>query len=105
MKMFNKYNLISRHITSIISMVAFVVSMITPVQMSHAQGVLNMPSPGTIVTVSPAYTPVLMKGVTLDLKNPFSFDFIVHPGDTGLQGEQLRLFRQLVKFFHFPNKF
>jgi len=41
-----------------------------------------------------------MKGVTLDLDNPFSFDFIIHPGDSGLKGEQLRgQTDKLIKYF------
>lgn len=66
----------------------------------RAQDTLNLPEPGTMISSSPTYTPVLMKGVTLDLNNPFSFDFIVHPGDSGLQGEKLKdQTNRLIKYF------
>ena len=67
---------------------------------SYAQGVLNLPAPGTLVTLSPSFNPPLIKGITIHLDDPFLFDFIVHPGDDNVQGEVLQEeSMKLIKYF------
>jgi hypothetical protein len=39
----------------------------------------DLPTPGTMVTISPSFAPALIKGLTVDKDNPFLFDFIVDP--------------------------
>src|SRR5580658_8460741 len=60
---------------------AFIVSslMILPQEL-YAQTVLDLPAPGTMVSVSPSFEPALIKGLTVHKDNPFLFDFIVDPG-------------------------
>ena len=51
----------------------------------HAQGLLqvkgggffNLPTPGSMVTLSPTYDPMLMAGMTINPQNPLNIDFII----------------------------
>ncbi len=47
---------------------------------AYAQGVQELPVPGAMVALSPAFEPVLLKGLKVDPQNPFAFDFIVDTG-------------------------
>ncbi len=49
--------------------------------MVYADTVLNLPTPGTMVSVSPNFEPALIRGLTVHKDNPFLFDFIIDPGD------------------------
>jgi len=44
-------------------------------------GAISLPVPGTMVNLSPAYEPVLIKGLKVHPENPFLFDFIIDTGD------------------------
>ncbi|MBF0619657.1 MAG: hypothetical protein HQL19_05765 [Candidatus Omnitrophica bacterium] len=67
---------------------------------TYAQSVLNLPTPGTMVGVSAPYSMAMLKGVKVDLSNPFMFDFIVDKGDTSLEGAELKGEGQkLIKYF------
>jgi|GEM_PF-3906286 len=68
----------------------------------HAQVAveLDLPKPGTMVSTSPAFAPVLLKGLTVHPQNPLQFDFIVDTGDTNMGGEPLKAESlKLVKYF------
>ncbi len=61
---------------------------------------LYMPAPGTMVTQSSAYQPIIIKGVTINANNPFQFDFIVDTGDSQLTGYDLKdASEKLIKYF------
>jgi len=56
--------------------IAFVTSSIIPPQRAYAQvlpisptGVLNLPSPGTMVPLSPVFNPPIIKGITIHPEN------------------------------------
>ena len=67
---------------------------------SHAQQALNLPVPGTMVALSPGFTPTLVKGMTIHPENPLQFDFIVDPGDSRMAGEELiKESNKLIKYF------
>ena len=51
----------------------------------YAQTILNLPVPGTMVPLSPAFTPVLLKGMTIHPDDPLKFDFIVDNGNTNFR--------------------
>src|ERR1700739_1346915 len=54
---------------------------------AQAGTILNIPAPGTLVSLSLKFTPALIKGLTVHKDNPFLFDFIVDPRhDTSLRG-------------------
>jgi len=59
-----------------------------------------LPTPGTMVNLSPAYEPTLIKGLTIHKDNPFLFDFIVDTGHSKLTGDELkREGDRLIKYF------
>ncbi len=64
---------------SIVLTITFTFSSLGPVSQAHAD-VLNLPIPGTMVSLSPVYEPVMIKGLTVHKDNPFLFDFIVDVG-------------------------
>ncbi|MEI6438030.1 MAG: hypothetical protein WCO69_04695 [Candidatus Omnitrophota bacterium] len=64
-----------------------------------AQAVV-LPPPGEAVGLSQPFAPCLMTGVRFYPQDPFRFDFIVDPGDTGLSGPSLKdESTKLVKYF------
>ena len=67
---------------------------------SYAQSVLNLLRPGVMVSLSPVYSSPIIKGITIHPNDPFLFDFIVHPGDENLRGQDLREESiKLIKYF------
>ena len=66
--------------------IAFTFSLTSILPPSYAQTIaaLNLPAPGMMVTPTPAFVPVLLKGMTIDPENPLQFDFIVDTGNSGL---------------------
>jgi len=65
-----------------------------------AQGVPGLPVPGSVVSLSPSYTPAIMAGITLYPDNPLQFDFIIDAGDSLLGDEALRLeSEKLIRYF------
>ncbi|MBU0468482.1 MAG: hypothetical protein KJ736_05400 [Candidatus Omnitrophica bacterium] len=61
---------------------------------------LFLPTPGTMITLSPSIEPILLKGVTINPENPFQFDFIVDIGDSNLEGDSLKnASEKLIKYF------
>ncbi len=45
-----------------------------------------LPAPGQMMAVSPAFNPVVLKGIKLDPQNPFRFHFFVDTGDESSLG-------------------
>jgi hypothetical protein len=70
---------------SLIVAIAFFCSLVTPVSKAGAQSLLGLPEPGVMVSLSPAYQPPIIKGLTVHKDNPFLFDFIVDVGHDHLQ--------------------
>ncbi len=65
-----------------------------------ASEVLNLPKPGAMVHLSPAFEPVLLKGIKLHPENPLQFDFLVDPGQSNLTGDPLKEdSTRLIKYF------
>lgn len=63
-------------------------------------GMLNLPTPGVMLGVSPIYTPALLNGLTIDPQDPMHFEFIITPGDSTLSGDALKQESQkLVRYF------
>jgi len=60
----------------------------------------HLPAPGTMVNLSPAYEPVIIKGLTVHKDNPFLFDFIVDIGQDKMSGGPLKKEgEKLIKYF------
>jgi len=88
-------------VLSCVISVVFAVSTISPsIAMAQSVGMLNLPIPGTMVNVSPAFVPVLLKGMTIFPDNPLKFDFILDSGNTDLTQEEMKKeSERLVKYF------
>src|SRR5438309_1248742 len=59
-----------------------------------------MPMPGTMVHLSPAFTPAYLNGIVVHPDNALVFDFLIHKGDGGLDVSQKNdEYTKLVKYF------
>ncbi|MCA9401641.1 MAG: hypothetical protein KC713_08435, partial [Candidatus Omnitrophica bacterium] len=88
------------------ALIAFVFSIntILPPTLVQAQAIsqtfLNLPVPGTMVQLTPAFEPLTAKGIKVFEDNPLLFEFIIDQGDTDLQGAQLeKEMSQQIKYF------
>ena len=71
-----------------------------PQSFAQVQNSLNLPAPGTMVTLSPAFNPTILKGVQIHPDNPLKFEFIVDRGDSKLENDALKAESQkLIKYF------
>jgi len=55
-----------------------------------------------MVNLSPAFDPVLIKGLKVHPENPFQFDFVIDTGNSGLKTDDIRLKEEadkLIKYF------
>ena len=69
---------------------------------SYAQSIniFNLPVSGAMVLLSPAFTPVLLKGMTVHTEDPLKFDFIIDSGNTDFTTDQVKEeSERLVKYF------
>jgi len=83
----------------LIVIICFFLTSLGPMSQAHAD-ILNLPAPGSMVNLSPAYQPVMIKGLTVHKDNPFLFDFIVDVGQDHLSGEPLKKEgEKLIKYF------
>ena len=90
-----------RLISSII-LVTFLVTTVLPPQIAQAQtiGGILLPNPGTMMAPSPAFVPVLIKGLKIHPENPLQFDFIIDNGHTKFNQAQVKDESQrLIKYF------
>lgn len=88
-----------RAISLIVSISVISTAVIPP---SYAQSItaLNLPMPGVMVNPSPAFVPVLLKGMTIHPEDPFRFDFIVDSGNTDFNQDEIKKeSEKLVKYF------
>ncbi len=86
----------------------FIVSTCPPV-FAGEFSVRDLPVPGTMVSVSPAFEPALIRGLTVHKDNPFLFDFIVDPGQSKipkevLKDESLRMIKYFFAALTIPDK-
>ncbi len=89
-----------KKILSAAIIVCFFLTSLGPLPQAHADSVLNLPAPGTMINLSPAYQPVMIKGLTVHKDNPFLFDFIVDVGQDKMSGEPLKKEgEKLIKYF------
>ena len=83
-------------------LISFIFSCIMPPQ-GFAQSVSAvglMPLPGTMATLTPAFTPAHLRGMVIYPNDPFKFDFIVHRGDEPMTSAQKQEeYSKLIKYF------
>ncbi len=78
---------------------SFFFSLIAPPR-SSAQESFSLPDPGTMITVTPAFVPPMLKGMKVNLEDPFAFDFIFDSGNANLTPEELKSeANKLIKYF------
>ncbi len=85
---------------SIWVLVSFLATAVIPPKV-YAQA-LNLPAPGAMVGLTPAYVPILMKGVRVHPENPLLFDFIVDSGKSNFKAESPAFkaeSQKLIKYF------
>ncbi|MBF0486177.1 MAG: hypothetical protein HQL16_06660, partial [Candidatus Omnitrophica bacterium] len=89
-----------RKIVSSLLLVCFMLSSVIPPGKVFAQGLTALPAPGLEVKASDVFQPASLKGVKVNIDNPFMFDFIVDKGDSGLaQAEFEAEGKKLIKYF------
>ncbi|HLD69444.1 MAG TPA: hypothetical protein VJA17_01650 [Candidatus Omnitrophota bacterium] len=67
---------------------------------AYAQTILDLPVPGTMVTMTVPFSPPILRGLTIHPENPLRFDFIVDRGETQLKGDELKSeYEKLIKYF------
>ncbi len=68
-----------KRIVSIFTLLCFLTASGTGNSVVYGQAIA-LPVPGTMVNLSPAFDPVLIKGLKIHPENPFLFDFIIDTG-------------------------
>ncbi len=91
-------------IISAITALIFLFGVVLPSNLVLAQSwpttVLNLPIPGTMVTQSEAFVPLIVKGLTIYPENPLEFDFIIDTGHSKLKDDALKQeTTKLIKYF------
>lgn len=97
----NKTSL-ERKILSFFVVISFSFNVAGPVSLVSAQSLneLNLPAPGTMIGVSPAFEPAIIKGITINPDNPLMFDFLIDVGQTKLDDEAFKTeSTKLIKYF------
>lgn len=62
--------------------------------------VLNLPAPGSMILPSHGYTPLIVRGLTIDPENPLRFSFIMDSGDTEPSWDELsKESLKIIKYF------
>ncbi len=85
------------HFSVILSLL---VTSVMPLSRASAAPLSDLPKAGTMVALSQAYQPAIIRGITVHPDDPFIFDFIVDAGQDKLQGEALNMEGdKLVKYF------
>ncbi len=71
------------HRRRLVSGIMAVVFAVTSAGTSCAQGVADLPAPGSMVALSAPYHPPVLAGMKIHPDDPFRFDFILDKGDMG----------------------
>jgi len=75
-------------------------SIIIPLQRAYSQNLANLPLPGSRMSLSDAYKPMVMQGVNIYIDNPFEFDFIMDLGDGNYSEKFIKEeSTKLIKYF------
>ena len=80
-----------RRFLSIWIIISFVSTLVIFPQRVYSQNFLDLPAPGTMVSLSSTYTPVLIKGLKIDPTNPLALDFIIATGNSNLRAQDAQL--------------
>ena len=80
-----------------------------PASPSYAQVSIVMPAPGQMIHITSHFEPPQMVGLKVDLKDPFTFNFIMDQGEKAMSTpDQKEEFNKIIKYFlvalAMPNK-
>lgn len=82
----------------IIPLIIVFLSSFVPV--SWSQTLINLPTPGTMVHLTDARFPVILKGINIDVDDPLRLSFIIDTGDDEPDGDQFEeQASKLIKYF------
>ncbi len=85
---------------SAVILITFISSSVVPPRFVYAQSILSLPAPGTMISLSPKFTPILVRGITIDPQNPLKLSFIVDSGNEKLTDDQFKTEAdRLIKYF------
>lgn len=88
-----------RSYVSLLMLWVFVAYTIGPIPQARAD-MLQLPAPGTMVHLSPDFTPAYLQGLTIHPDNALQFDFLIHRGDEPLsEAAKKEQYTKLVKYF------
>ena len=77
-----------------------ILAFIVPDVRVYAQGVIPLPQAGAGSALSPAFSPVLLKGIKVRVNDPFRFDFILDKGNGTATAAQIKSdATRLIKYF------
>ncbi|MFH0753723.1 MAG: hypothetical protein V2A70_04085, partial [Candidatus Omnitrophota bacterium] len=86
-----------KRLIALFIVVPFLSTSIMPVAYA---GMPQLLAPGSMVGLTPAFTPAHLMGLTIDPKNALKFDFLIHKGEVSLTDIQKREeYRNLIKYF------
>jgi len=78
---------------------AFLANSLGPIPVAQAQE-FRLPAPGSMVSLSPPFNPLVLKGIKVHYDKPFRFDFILDQGDRTLSNKEITdESRKLLKYF------
>ncbi|MCA9402885.1 MAG: hypothetical protein KC897_03810, partial [Candidatus Omnitrophica bacterium] len=79
---------------------AMAFTLITPPPQAFAKNTFELPIPGTMITTSDGFVPPMLRGLRVDTRHPFAFDFILDSGNADL--DQLEVKEEagkLIRYF------
>lgn len=89
---------IHRLICTIVASI-FSISVIMPAN-AYAQPVFSLPAPGAMVSLSNAFSPIVIKGIEIFPEDPFKFNFYVDTGESNISEAALQEeSSKLIKYF------
>ncbi len=83
-----------------ILILAFFLTSLGPLPDAHAQSMPHLPVPGMMISTSPSFKPLVLKGIKTNTNNALRFDFLIDEGASGLRGQALKdAITTLTKYF------
>ncbi len=65
-----------------------------------AQSVAGLPIPGTLLASTPSFTPLMLRGIQINPKNPFEFNFLLDTGTRHLSQDEIKTQSETIaKYF------
>ena len=98
-----------KKVLSLTVIICFFLNTVGNIPQAQADSILNLPTPGSMVSISPKFEPALIKGLTVHKDNPFLFDFILDPGQSkeskaALKDEADRMIKYFFAALTLPDK-